>query len=637
MKTFTKQTENTYLENDPVYGNLMLKQEYLDTIYNTIKNNCPVVSPNRKAVDSDYYHTYTAYYHNDEKLFELNEYRNVVRPEENKFIEFDGKMYFQHTKDTDVVINLPFGKLYFHGYYTILHLTTDECLFLDRLDKPKILTYVSGFEIMPYKHTIEEVNAMSKTINRNFIETMFLYRNKEIVVAKETIKENKIVTDKNISTIYLPTVDGATIKIEVPNSGLFTFYINDVRATKKSIMDSKKLVYIGFNLQDEMNNRLEHFRDVLENPMKYKELLNLTSPYTDIKTFINLLYSDKLESWLQVYPNMSAFKDATWEYLVKYYDLFDKNSLVRDLKANFFDTLPKREVVYTLSLRAITGIRLMNIMDSGVGIYNIVKYFSTEQLETLGSLWVDICELEYLKIVNDEMQFLYKPETERYLDILESVNSVKGFTNLLNITTSYNQIMAELEAAKNILSYSIFGNEELSPLELYEKVKNTSLYHANDTIKMYRVINRKKTLKDFYDVLKTTTIDELHDKYKLVYQAITNAKIEQEYQEVISQLNVQEYDNGEFSITIPKSTQAIIEEGRKLRHCVGVYVDKVIRREDMIFFLRKNREVPYVTIEVKDKKVTQIEGGLDNRYISKDSEEYKAIQEWAKLNKFTIL
>ena len=637
MKTFTKQTENTYLENDPVYGNLMLKQEYLDTIYNTIKNNYPVVSPNRKAVDSDYYHTYTAYYHNDEKLFELNEYGNVVRPEENKFIEFDGKMYFQHTKDTDIVVDLPFGKLYFHGYYTILHLTTDECLFLDRLDKPKILTYVSGFEITPYKHTIEEVKAMSKTISRNFIETMFLYRNKEIVVAKETIKGNKIVTDKNISTIYLPTLDGATIKIEVPNSGLFTFYINDVRATKKSIMDSKKLVYIGFNLQDKMNSRLEHFRDVLENPMKYNELLNLTSPYTDIKTFVNLLYSDKLESWLQVYPNMSAFKDATWEYLVKYYDLFDKNSLVRDLKANFFDTLPKREVVYTLSLRAITGVRLMSIMDSGVGIYNIVKYFSTEQLETLGSLWVDICELEYLTITSDEMQFLYKPETERYLDILEGINSVKGFTNLLNITTSYNQIMAELEAAKNILSYSIFGNEELSPLELYEKVKNTSLYHANDTIKMYRVINRKKTLKDFYDVLKTTTIDELHDKYKLVYQAITNAKIEQEYQEVISQLNVQEYDNGTFSITIPKSTQAIIEEGRKLRHCVGVYVDKVIRREDMIFFLRKDREVPYVTIEVKDKKVTQVEGGLDNRYISKDSEEYKAIQEWAKLNKFTIL
>lgn len=36
MKTFTKQTENTYLENDPVYGNLMLKQEYNDIKVNDI-------------------------------------------------------------------------------------------------------------------------------------------------------------------------------------------------------------------------------------------------------------------------------------------------------------------------------------------------------------------------------------------------------------------------------------------------------------------------------------------------------------------------------------------------------------------------------------------------------------------------
>lgn len=162
-------------------------------------------------------------------------------------------------------------------------------------------------------------------------------------------------------------------------------------------------------------------------------------------------------------------------------------------------------------------------------------------------------------------------------------------------------------------------------------------YYINDTIKMFKVINRDKTLKDFYDTLKTTTMEELHEKYKLIYQAITNAKIEQEYQEVISQLNVQEYDNEEFSITIPKTTQDIINEGKALHYCVGVYVDKVVRREDMIYFLRKDINTPYVTIEVKDKKVTQIEGDMNNRFIGKDTPEYKAIKEWARVNKFTLL
>lgn len=249
----------------------------------------------------------------------------------------------------------------------------------------------------------------------------------------------------------------------------------------------------------------------------------------------------------------------------------------------------------------------------------------------------DVCGLKHLASAYSKMEFLYKPEIERYTDILNSIDSVKDFTNLLNITTSYNQIVTELESAKNILNYHVFGNEELSSLAFHERLKNINSYYINDTIKMFKVINRNKTLKDFYNTLKTTTMEELHNEYQLVYQAITNAKIEQEYQEVVSQLNVQEYDDGEFSITIPKTTQDIINEGKALHHCVGVYVDKVIRREDMIYFLRKDRNVPYVTIEVKDKKVTQIEGDMNNRFIGKDTPEYEAIKEWAALNKFGIL
>lgn len=557
---------------------------------------------------------------------------------EGKILLVEGNLYCNADRMSNLIeIELSFGKLIIGSYHRIfILLKTDELLQFDYFWTVNTRRVITG-PFQPYKHTSEEIKQIASTIHKPFSNVVFLYRNREIVLNhNEGITENRIETNDNISTIILPTLSGSVIKIDVPNSGLFTFHINNVRATKKSIMDSGEIVYMGFKIQS-LNNRLEHFRDVLENPMKYAELLNIQSPYVPIKTFVNMLYSDKLETWFQVYPNVHAFQNVSWEYLIKYYDLFDKDSLVRDLKANFFNTLPKRDVIYTLSLKALTGIRLMNIMDSGVGIYNIIKYFSTEQLETIGCLWVDVCGLKHLASAYSKMEFLYKPEIERYTDILDSIDSVKDFTNLLNITTSYNQIVSELESAKNILNYHIFGNEELSPLALHERLKNINSYYINDTIKMFKVINRDKTLKDFYNTLKTTTMEELHNKYQLVYQAITNAKIEQEYQEVISQLNVQEYDNGEFSITIPKTTQDIINEGKALHHCVGVYVDKVIRREDMIYFLRKDREVPYVTIEVKDKKVTQVEGDMNNRFISKGSPEYEAIKEWAALNKFGIL
>lgn len=644
MKTYTKKTEEQYLEYLNGYTQV-LKQEYADRILAELREQglvCECVRGETKETGNYYHNTrYTEYLYDGEVAMEV--YEGSMFPSiklEGKILLVEGNLYCNEDRMNNLIeIELSFGKLIIGSYHRIfILLKTDELLQFDNFWTVNTTRNISEPEtFQPYKHTSEEIEQIASTIHKPFSNVVFLYRNREIVLNhNEQVTENRIETNDNISTIILPTLSGSVIKIDVPNSGLFTFYINNVRATKKSIMDSGEIVYMVFEIQS-LNNRLEHFRDVLENPMKYAELLNIQSPYVPIKTFVNMLYSDKLETWFQVYPNVQAFQNVSWEYLIKYYDLFDKDSLVRDLKANFFNTLPKRDVIYTLSLKALTGIRLMNIMDSGVGIYNVIKYFSTEQLETIGCLWVDVCGLKHLASAYSKMEFLYKPEIERYTDILNSIDSVKDFTNLLNITTSYNQIVTELESAKNILNYHIFGNEELSPLALHERLKNINSYYINDTIKMYKVINRDKTLKDFYDTLKTTTMEELHEKYKLIYQAITDAKIEREYQEVISQLNVQEYDNGEFSITIPKTTKDIINEGKALHHCVGVYVDKVVRREDMIYFLRKNREVPYVTIEVKDKKVTQVEGDMNNRFISKGSPEYEAIKEWARINKFTLL
>lgn len=639
MKTYTKKTEEQYLEYLNGYTQV-LKQEYADRILAELREQglvCECVRGETKETGNYYHNTrYTEYLYDGEVAMEV--YEGSMFPSiklEGKILLVEGNLYCNADRMSNLIeIELSFGRLIIGGYHLIfILLKTDELLQFDyfwTVNTRRVITE----PFQPYKHTSEEIEQIASTIHKPFSNVVFLYRNREIVLNhNEQVTENRIETNDNISTIILPTLSGSVIKIDVPNSGLFTFYINNVRATKKSIMDSGEIVYMGFEIQS-LNNRLEHFRDVLENPMKYAKLLEIQSPYVPIKTFVNMLYSNKLETWFQVYPNVQAFQNVSWEYLIKYYDLFDKDSLVRDLKANFFNTLPKRDVIYTLSLKALTGIRLMNIMDSGVGIYNVIKYFSTEQLETIGCLWVDICELRHLSRTNDMMQFLYKPDVEKYISILEGPNE---FTGLLNITTSYNQIMAELEAAKHILNYHVFGNKELSPMELYERFKDVNSYYINDTIKMYKVINRNKTLKDFYDTLKTTTMEELHEKYKLIYQAVTDAKIEQEYQEVISQLNVQEYDNGEFSITIPKTTKDIINEGKALHHCVGVYVDKVVRREDMIYFLRKDKNTPYVTIEVKDKKVTQVEGDMNNRFISKGSPEYEAIKEWARINKFTLL
>lgn len=649
MKTYTKKTEEQYLEYINGYTQV-LKQEYSDKILEELREQgliCECVRGETKTVSSGWYSssTYTEYLYNGEvamKFYERNMHPSINL--QGKILLVDGDLYCNvDGMDILLEIELSFGRLIIGSYHRIfILLKTDELLQFDYFWTVNTTRNISGSETFhPHKHTSEEIKQIAKTINKPFSNVVFLYRNREIALNNnKEVTENRIETNNNISTIILPTLSGSIIKIDVPNSGLFTFYIDGVRATKKSIMDSNKIIYMGFEIQS-LNNRLKHFRDVLENPMKYAGLLNINSPYVDIKTFVNMLYSDKLETWFQVYPNVEAFQNVSWEYLIKYYDLFDKNSLVRDLKANFFDTLPKRDVLYNLSLKAITGIRLMNLMDSGVGIYNIIKYFSTEQLETLGCLWIDMCFILRLVVCydmsNSKINFNYLEEIEKYLQILDKKETLQEFVNLLNISTSYNQIVSELTSAIDILNYIVYGDNELSKLEIYHSILNAYNYQVIDTIKMYYTIYRGNNLRDFYNTLKTSTVKELHERYVSQYKAITDEATENEYQNVIHELGVQEYDSGEFSITIPKSTKAIIEEGKALHHCVGVYVDKVLRREDMIYFLRRDKNIPYVTIEVKDRKITQIEGDMNNRIIGKSTPEYRTIEEWARLNRFEVL
>lgn len=378
MKTYTKKTEEQYLEYLNGYTQV-LRQEYADRILVELREQglvCECVRGETKETGNYYHNTrYTEYLYDGEVAMEV--YEGSMFPSiklEGKILLVEGNLYCNADRMSSLIeIELSFGKLIIDSYHRIfILLKTDELLQFDNfwtVNTRRVITE----PFQPYKHTSEQIEQIASTIHKPFSNVVFLYRNREIVLNhNEQVTENRIETNDNISTIILPTLSGSVIKIDVPNSGLFTFYINNVRATKKSIMDSGEIVYMGFEIQS-LNNRLEHFRDVLENPMKYAKLLEIQSPFVPIKTFVNMLYSDKLETWFQVYPNVQAFQNVSWEYLIKYYDLFDKDGLVRDLKANFFNTLPKRDVIYTLSLKALTGIRLMNIMDSGVGIYNVIK------------------------------------------------------------------------------------------------------------------------------------------------------------------------------------------------------------------------------------------------------------------------
>lgn len=77
------------------------------------------------------------------------------------------------------------------------------------------------------------------------------------------------------------------------------------------------------------------------------------------------------------------------------------------------------------------------------------------------------------------------------------------------------------------------------------------------------------------------------------------------------------YEDEEFLIRPARSAAEIVREGRELHHCVGGdnYLTKHNRSESFILFLREKRnpDVPFITVEVKDDDVVQWYAAYDEK------------------------
>jgi hypothetical protein len=82
-----------------------------------------------------------------------------------------------------------------------------------------------------------------------------------------------------------------------------------------------------------------------------------------------------------------------------------------------------------------------------------------------------------------------------------------------------------------------------------------------------------------------------------------------------------EFEYGDFTVVIPTCGQDIVDEGKNMHHCVGSYVDRVIRGETFICFIRK-KSAPdecYLTCQVTKGEIRQYYLAYD-RLISSDED-----------------
>ena len=120
--------------------------------------------------------------------------------------------------------------------------------------------------------------------------------------------------------------------------------------------------------------------------------------------------------------------------------------------------------------------------------------------------------------------------------------------------------------------------------------------------------------------MKPSRIHDYHSKMIRISGLIKQADRIAKYTALIKQRKTEEardweYTDGRYSIVMPGSAEEIIEEGRRLSHCVGTagYIEAMAAKRCTILFLRDNKRItkPLITIEVRGGAIRQCYGERD--------------------------
>lgn len=133
-------------------------------------------------------------------------------------------------------------------------------------------------------------------------------------------------------------------------------------------------------------------------------------------------------------------------------------------------------------------------------------------------------------------------------------------------------------------------------------------------------------------ILFPNNLKESHDiAYKLV-QANKDELFNKRIIEMNESLeNTLGWNNKKYAIIAPKTSEEIMKEGQKLHHCVGNYVERIVKGKTIVLFLRKKEEIeePFFTVEIdpEDKEVIQCRGKYNK---SMEGEIKKIINKYEK-------
>lgn len=308
-----------------------------------------------------------------------------------------------------------------------------------------------------------------------------------------------------------------------------------------------------------------------------------------------------------------ALCKTQYKYMPYFYNRYFDENIVKEL--SIFSNNTYLEQLYKVGFKNIVKSKIKgkstenSLNTRGKDIYSVLK-LKKENLNELRRGGAENVTPRLLKIY----QMQIKDKSNLTIEELKSILNKYELETIIKINK-----YVKLRKISNYLEKQ-FEKSNDSKIHKESRIHLSILY--KDYLDMAKMLN--KDMKD-KSVLYPKSIKQAHDKLvklvKVEKNKILDKKIEKRLESINSKYSF-EYKN--LFIRAASSTEELIKEGNKLKHCVAVnYTDKYANGKTIIMFIRnKDKPLePYYTVEIYKNSIYQVRG-YKNKSATEEVEEF---------------
>ena len=228
--------------------------------------------------------------------------------------------------------------------------------------------------------------------------------------------------------------------------------------------------------------------------------------------------------------------------------------------------------------------------------------------------------------------------------VRKSYWSAGAICRLLGKITSLYSLNTTVEMIKSGMLDKITDHNECK-----KSTFSSYFYHKNYISEFSSIVNMAKEIREFTDekfhihISKVSDLQIIHDDLYPVYDYYMEIKRQTEYDKQMGKISDDwdkrkkswrkwEYKDDIYSVIIPETPMDLSKEGSALVHCVGGYINRVLKGSTNILFIRKNEalEKSLFTVEMSNSGVIEQIHGYRNCNIT----DQNVIEEEPEINTF---